>query len=195
MPQPSPSRTHLNQGPGPTAVLLGLFCVHLAAHHHLQHLHPLHHLHWEGSQIARGLTTVLTQACQYYHSTALSVCGVFWLTQCQNVCMYSPTRLVNLWGTAHTQQPFTRRENCDGYKRGMVKKKKSWHDWNVSLAPSCGFWWTLQKPDWKGPLTFCNILLLDPCGFWSYFHFNLSTELYWKSVYLSDVGLCEDQLI
>lgn len=68
-PPPSHSLTPLNQGPGPTAALLGQFCAHIAPLPHHQHLHPHHPPHWVASQTAMGLMAAVTQACRQGHQT------------------------------------------------------------------------------------------------------------------------------
>lgn len=85
MPLPSPSPTPLNQGLGPTALLLEQSCGHIAPLHHHQHLHPLRHHHWGGSQIPRGLTAVLILACRRCHSNTCPV----WVLLVMCMCAFS----------------------------------------------------------------------------------------------------------
>ena len=120
-PPRSHSPTPLNQGPGPTAALLGQFYAHIAPLPHHQHLHPHHPPHWVASQTAMGLMAAVTQACRQGRQTcrcchsnthSVRVCAldcvsfvcVLQKTEWDNVCMYFPKRIMDLWVNAHTPQ-------------------------------------------------------------------------------------------
>lgn len=164
-PPPSPSPTPLNRGPDPTAVLLVPSCGHIVPLRHPQPLHPHHPPRWAGSGTAKGLTTVVTQACRQgrrpcrcCHSDTYSVCVLFlyvcfeWLSEKMCACTFQ--RGSRTCEELHTDSETLHQratviigsaKESWGEKKDKVKEN-TWYTWIISLAPPRGLLWTCQTP-------------------------------------------------